>query len=88
MKATIESVEIISGENAGKGWKRPMQKVTTSEGVFIDNDINFRGPFWKAPDYSALISQEVEFTPVNDYNKEMKAGPRGYFQWIRLSDGV
>ena len=84
MKATIEKVEIISGPSAGKGWGRQMQKVTTSEGVYIDNKAGFKGPFWRAPDYSTMEGQEVIFTPVNDDNYEAKAGDRGYYQWIRL----
>jgi len=85
MKAIIEEVDIISGSTAGSGWRRDMQKITTSEGVYIDNKPGFKGPFWRAPNYSTMEGQEVEFTPVDDDNTDhAPAGDRGYFQWIRL----
>jgi len=85
MIATINNVEIIRGAAAGQGWGRPMQKITTTEGIYMDNDVGVKGSFWRAPDYSDMIGDEVEFTPVNDDNiDEAAAGDRGYFQWIRL----
>jgi len=90
MKAIIEKVEIILGSEAGERWGRPMQKITTSNGEYIDNNVGIKGSFWRAPDYSTMKGQEVEFTPVNDDNDDnddnAKAGDRGYYQWIRLKE--
>ena len=46
MKAIIEEVEIINGSAAGDNWGRPMQKITTSKGVYIDNDVGVKGSYW------------------------------------------
>lgn len=85
MRATIVDVEIIRGSTAGERWGRPMQKITTSEDVYIDNDVNVKGNYWRAPDYSTMKGQVVDFIPVDDNNNNgAPAGPRGYYQWIRL----
>ena len=81
VKAIIEKVEIVEGSEAGIRWRIQMQKITTSEGVYIDNNVDTKGSYWKAPDYSTMIGQEVEFTPVNDNNIDnAPAGDRGYYQ--------
>ena len=85
MKATIEKVETVEGHTVGSGWRQPMQKITTDKGVYIDRKAGHKGSFWRAPDYSTMEGQEVEFIPVNDNNvANAPAGDRGYYQWMRL----
>ena len=84
MIAVIVDVEIIGGSYAGQGWRMPMQKITTNKGVYIDNNVGVKGNYWRAPDYSSMKRQQVDFTPVDDHNNMAAAGPRGYYQWMRL----